>query len=96
MTHARKAKRAAAGQAVDSTMVLGDLTDVTQITRKGKVVTLHGHNDPRSIALPTEQLAASFWQALATEASSAVEEDRQFFCVSFGAASSEGHDATVH
>lgn len=80
---------------VDSTLILGDLTDVTQISRSGNTVTLHGREDPRTITLGNDQQAAAFWQALATEASHAVSEDRQFFCVSFGAIASE-LSGTVH
>lgn len=81
---------------VDSTLILGDLTDVSQITRSGRVVTVHGRDNPRSIMLPSEGVAASFWQALASEASTAVNEDRQFFCVSFGAVAGEASEGTVH
>ncbi len=74
-------------QGVDSTLVLGDLTDVTQITRSGNIVVLHGQEGKRTITMPSVDVAISFWQALATEASTAINEDRQFFCVSFGSVS---------
>ena len=85
-----------ASGSVDSTLILGDLTDLTQITRDGNVVTLHGRETPKSFTLPNEAVAASFWQALAEEASAAVCEDRQFFCVSFGAADSENVGQVLH
>lgn len=80
--------------AVDSTLIVGDLTDLSQISRTGKVVTIHGREGPTIVTLPTERIAAYFWEALATEAASAVKEDRQFFCVSFGAA--DANEDTTH
>lgn len=90
-----KRKKINGHAAVDSTMVLGDLTSVTQISRSGNVVTVHGE-EVRSITLPNEETACLFWTALTEEASLAVSEDRQFFCVSFGAGNSEGAEHTVH
>lgn len=90
-----KRRKVNGNSAVDSTMVLGDLTTITQISRSGNVVTVHGE-ETRSLTLPDEETACVFWQALTEEASLAVSEDRQFFCVSFGAGNSEGTEHTVH
>ena len=80
----------------DSTIVLGDLTEVKTITRAGNIVTLHGDGDSRSYTLPDKEVAAAFWSALASEASEAIREDRQFFCVSFGRSDPLSGEETLH
>ncbi len=84
---------------VDATLVMGDITQISQITRTGNTVTMHGQNQ-RSYAMESDMDAVQLWQALTHEASSAVMEDRQFFCVSVGGAGpgleDMDTDSTVH
>lgn len=76
-------KKINAARPMESTMILGDLTCITQISRSGNVVTLHGDTD-RHMVLGTVEQAVQVWEALVSQASEAVSDDRQFFCVSFG------------
>jgi hypothetical protein len=85
MKKARKQKRdnQQPSTGVEAAVILGDLTELNQITRVGNVVTLHGKNS-RTFTLPDRETASNFWTRLFEEAEEAVSEDRQFFCVAFG------------
>ena len=95
MKKARKAKHSnqQPSTGVEAAMILGDLTTLSQITLEGNTVTLHGKNS-RTFTLPDSETASTFWHRLADEAGEAVSEDRQFFCVAFGA-TSDPHEGAV-